>query len=429
MRLSQYFLPIIKEIPLEAKLISHILMLRSSLIYKSSSGIYSWLPLGRRVLNKIEGFLRKEHDSLFANEILLPTIQPASLWRLSNRYNVYGQEMLKIKDRYNREMLYAPTAEEAMIDVVKLNFCNYKDLPKILYQIHWKFRDEIRPRFGVMRCREFFMKDAYSFDTSSKNLNKTYALMYKFYLNIFLKIKLPVIAVYANNGPIGGDISHEFHVIAKNGESTIFYDKRLEYLIKKKDIDLKQLNNHYSVIKNIHNPIQSSILQKYLKKTQGIEVGHIFSLGTKYSKYMGLLIPGKDGRYIVPHMGCFGVGISRLVAAIVELHHDKSGIIWPEIISPFKVGIINLRTDNKNCINTCEYIYTVLQNQGIDSLYDDRNERAGIKFSTMDLIGLPWQLIISPDGLKGSIIELKNRKTGKRYRLNLESAIMNFTKF
>ncbi|MCP4923891.1 MAG: proline--tRNA ligase [bacterium] len=423
MRLSQYFLPTLKETPAEAKVASHVLMLRAGMIHQTAAGIYSWLPMGTRVLKKIEQIVREEQDALCAHEMLLPTIQPADLWRESERYEAYGKEMLRIVDRHDRDMLYGPTAEEVITDVARSHFQSYRDLPQILYQIHWKFRDEIRPRFGVMRGREFFMKDAYSFDASFEDAQKTYYRMYEAYLRTFARMGLAAIGVRAETGPIGGDLSHEFQVLAQTGESEIFYDKRMDDLRDQDTIDVKAMAGLYAASDELHDPSQCPVPEKDLRSTRGIEIGHIFYLGTKYSEIMGLSVPGKDGKPITPHMGCFGIGVSRLVGAVIEASHDENGIIWPEAVAPFKVGILNMRVDDIECSKACESVYNTLKEKGIEVLYDDRDVRAGVKFSTMDLIGLPWQLTIGPKGLKNGVVELKKRATGEKEELSLESAL------
>ena len=428
MRLSKYFIPTLKENPSEAKIMSHRLMLRAGLIRQASAGIYSWMPLGLRVLKKIENIVRKEQERAGACEILMPTIQTADLWKESGRYEDYGREMLRITDRGDREMLYGPTNEEQVTDIFRSNVTSYKNLPLNLYQIQWKFRDEIRPRFGVMRGKEFLMKDNYSFDLDEESSRYSYKKMFLAYLRTFEQLGLKTIPMAADTGPIGGDLSHEFLVIAETGESEVFYDKDYENmdwgrtnLSYQDDESLNVLldicNSTYAATDEKHDPNHPNINWDKLKKGRGIEVGHIFNFGTKYSEAMNAVVQNKEGQKIAVHMGSYGIGVSRLVGAIIEANHDEVGIIWPESVAPFKVGIVNLRVGDDDCDKASEKLYSELENLGVETLYDDRDERAGAKFSTMDLIGLPYVITIGPRGLKSGLLEIKDRKTGERFDL------------
>ncbi len=424
MRLSNYFLTTFRETPNEAQIVSHRLMLRTSMIFQTTSGIYSWLPLGLRVLKKVENIVREEQDKASAQEVILPTIQPADLWRESGRYDAYGKEMLRILDRHDREMLYGPTAEEVVTDIFRNLIFSYKDLPKLLYQIHWKFRDEIRPRFGVMRAREFLMKDCYSFDLTEADARNSYQLMFETYLKTFSRMGLTAVPVKAPTGAIGGDLSHEFQIIAETGESEIFYDAVLDDLRNSSQlVDVKQLMTIYAAADEMHDPEKCPVPKDQLRSARGIEVGHIFYFGTKYSESMQALVTDQHGNKTAVHMGSYGIGISRLVAAIIEANHDENGIIWPESVTPFQVGLLNLRTGDTVCDRLCTKLYNQLTQQGIEVLYDDRPERAGVKFADMDLIGLPYQLIVGPKGAATNTIEVKNRSSSERHELSFESAI------
>lgn len=424
MLLSQYFMPTLKETPSEAQIISHRLMLRAGMIYQTSAGIYAWLPMATRVLDNIQRIVREEQDRAGAQEVILPTIQSADLWRQSGRYEAYGQEMLRFKDRHEREILYTPTAEEAITDIAAHHIKSYRDLPKMLYQIQWKFRDEIRPRFGVMRGREFLMKDCYSFDITYEGALRSYQLMLEAYIKSFIRMGLTAIPVKADPGAIGGNLSQEFHVLASTGESLIYYDQQLDTLLKDpKNIDVEQLMSIYAAEETLHNPKECLVPEAQLKQARGIEVGHIFYFGTKYSEAFNMKVSGPTGDMIIPHMGSYGIGISRLVGAIIEANHDEAGIIWPEGVAPFKVGLISIRTDDEATTKTCRHLYETLQNQGISVLYDDREERPGAKFATMDLMGAPWQLRVGPKGLEKGLIELKNRRTSETKELSIESAL------
>ncbi len=420
MRLSKYFIPTIKENPSEAHIISHTLMLRSGMIRQSSAGIYVWLPTGFLVMNKIADIVREEQNRAGAIEILMPTIQPAELWQKSGRYEAYGKEMLRITDRSNREMLYGPTNEEMITDLFKNTVKSYKQLPLNLYHIQWKFRDEVRPRFGIMRGREFLMKDNYSFDLDFEGAKESYNKMYVAYLRTFARLGLTAIPVRADAGAIGGDLSHEFQILAETGESTLYYDKGIENFDLadlKGDIDdatVAKLRSYYAMEEEKHDADNCPVAPENLKSAKGIEVGHIFYFGKKYSESMGAKITGPDGNEVNVEMGSYGIGVSRLVGALIEANHDENGIVWPEEVAPYKVGIINLRFKDENCSAACDTLYRKLLDRGVEVLYDDRDAGAGTKFADMDLIGLPWQIIIGPKGLDRGAYELKNRRTGER---------------
>lgn len=420
MRLSKYFIPTIKENPSEAHIISHTLMLRSGMIRQSSAGIYVWLPTGFLVMNKIADIVREEQNRAGAIEMLMPTIQPAELWQKSGRYEAYGKEMLRITDRSNREMLYGPTNEEMITDLFKNTVKSYKQLPLNLYHIQWKFRDEVRPRFGIMRGREFLMKDNYSFDLDFEGAKESYNKMYVAYLRTFARLGLTAIPVRADAGAIGGDLSHEFQILAETGESTLYYDKGIENFDLadlKGDIDdatVAKLRSYYAMEEEKHDADNCPVAPENLKSAKGIEVGHIFYFGKKYSESMGAKITGPDGNEVNVEMGSYGIGVSRLVGALIEANHDENGIVWPEEVAPYKVGIINLRFKDENCSAACDTLYRKLLDRGVEVLYDDRDAGAGTKFADMDLIGLPWQIIIGPKGLDRGAYELKNRRTGER---------------
>ncbi len=423
MRLSNYFLPTLKETPLEASVISHQLLLRAGMIRQTASGIYSWLPLGLRVLRKIENIIRQEMDKTNALEVLMPTIQPAELWIESGRYDAYGKEMLRIKDRHDRDILYGPTHEEVITDLFRKNINSYKDLPKNFYQIHWKFRDEIRPRFGLMRGREFLMKDSYSFDLDEENARKTYNLMYETYYKIFLRMGLKPIALRADTGAIGGDLSHEFHILADVGESAIFYDKKLDDILANNTadnlLDIQSLQKIYATADDLHDPNNCPISNDQLVSRRGIEVGQVFNFGLKYSQALNAFVIGANGEKIYPNMGSYGIGVSRVVSAAIEANHDDKGIIWPEVIAPFSVLLINIRNNNEACNKACEEIYYKLQNQGVEILYDDTANSLGQKFAVADLIGIPKQIIIGPKSLSSGRAEIKDRRTGEKKEINI----------
>jgi len=431
MRLSRYFLPTLKETPAEAQIASHRLMLRAGLVRQGAAGIYSWLPMGLKVLKNIEQIVREEQNAAGAQEVLMPTIQSADLWQESGRYDDYGKEMLRIEDRHGRQMLFGPTNEEMITDIFRREIKSYKDLPKNLYHIQWKFRDEIRPRFGVMRGREFLMKDAYSFDLSEEAGRRSYNAMFVAYLRTFARLGLKAIPMRADTGPIGGDLSHEFIVLAETGESEVFFDKAFEALdpmVKvTEDEDLQPIvdawTEHYAATDEIHDADNCPVDAAGLVTGRGIEVGHIFFFGEKYSKPMKASVQGPEGEMVNVQMGSYGVGVSRLVGAIIEACHDENGIIWPESVAPFNVGLMNLRRKDDDCTAACDKLYAGLQAAGVDVLYDDKDDGAGAKFANMDLIGLPWQLAVGPRGLKNGVVELKNRKTGEREELTPEAAV------
>lgn len=422
MRLTAYFMPTLKETPVDAQIASHRLMLRAGMITQTTSGIYTWLPLGLRVLKKIEQIVREEQNKAGALEVLMPTIQPADLWRTSGRYDAYGKEMLRIVDRHEREMLYGPTAEEVITDIFSRYVKSYKDLPKRLYNIQWKFRDEIRPRFGVMRGREFLMKDTYSFDINFEEFKKTYQAMLDAYVKTFKRMGLTAIPVRADSGAIGGNMSHEFQVLAATGESEIYYDVAYESL-KDEEITLERLQSLYAMSDEMHDPATCTVPADQLKVMRGIEVGHIFYFGTKYSEPFGASVTGPEGTQIMAEMGSYGIGVSRLVGAIIEAFHDEGGIKWPEAVAPFKVGLINLKVGDDACVKACDNLYEKLSDAGVEVLYDDRDKAAGAKFADMDLIGLPWQIAVGPRGVAVGQCELKNRHTGEKIEISMEDVL------
>ena len=420
MRLSNYFLPTIKETPSEAQIASHRLMLRAGLIKQQAAGIYSWLPLGLAVLRNIENIVNDELQKAGCVPLLMPTLQPTELWKESGRYDALGKEMLRFNDRAERELLYSPTNEEMIVDIFRSYIKSYKQLPKNLYQIQWKFRDEVRPRFGVMRGREFLMKDAYSFHASALDATREYWKMYDVYHAIFKRLGLQTIAVRAETGAIGGDLSHEFHVLAETGESAIYYDKKFDELragnITLSDDEQRKL---YAAADEMHKPDACPVAKENLREGRGIEVGQVFFLGNKYTKAMNVSVATSDGGTVHPEMGCYGIGVSRLVGAIIEASHDEAGIIWPESVAPFKVAIINLRSGDAGCDAACEKLYAELTAKNITVLYDDTDARAGEKFATQDLIGTPWQITIGPKGVERGIAEVKNRKSGEKKEVAL----------
>jgi prolyl-tRNA synthetase len=414
MKLSNYFLPTLKETPNDAVVTSHQLMIRAGMIRQTASGIYSWLPLGLKVLRKIQNIVTYEMDKIGGLEILMPTIQPAELWIESGRYEAYGKEMLRIKDRHDRDILYGPTHEEVVTDIFRKNITSYKDLPKNLYQIHWKFRDEIRPRFGVMRGREFLMKDGYSFDLDEAAARKTYNLIYTTYFKIFKKIGLKAIALRADTGAIGGDLSHEFHILAESGESAIYYDKKFDEISASDNFNIDEMQKIYAMADEMHNLETCLIPKSQLASKRGIEVGHIFNFGIKYSKALNATVTGINGEKIYPNMGSYGIGVSRLVAAVIEASHDDNGIIWPKNIAPFEFAIINLKSGDENCDRICEEIYQKLTANNKEVLYDDTKNNIGQKFSVMDLIGIPTQIIVGPKLVAEQKIEIKDRKSNNK---------------
>ena len=439
MRWSRAFLPVLKESPSDAQIVSHKLMLRAGLVRQTAAGIYAWLPLGFRVLKKIEQIVREEQDRSGALEMLMPTLQSAELWRESGRYDAYGPEMLRIKDRHEREMLYGPTNEEMITALFRDEVKSYRDLPRTLYHIQWKFRDEVRPRFGVMRGREFLMKDAYSFDLDEVGARQSYYTQMLAYLRTFQRLGIQAVPMKAASGPIGGDLSHEFIVLAPTGESEVFYDAAYEQFDWQQS-DLRygdeaglqglfdRVNSTYAATDETHDVARWEVLPEASRRTgRGIEVGHIFYFGDKYSAAMGLKVSGRDGTPVTPHMGSYGVGVSRLVGAIIEASHDDAGIVWPEAVAPWRVGIVTMRADDEPSVTAADELYAKLRSAGVDTLYDDRDERGGVKLGSMDLIGLPWQLIVGPRGIASGTVELKRRSTGEREELSIESALARLT--
>jgi prolyl-tRNA synthetase len=437
MRVSRFFMPLLRETPAEAQIVSHRFMLRAGLIRQASAGIYSWLPLGHRVLRKIEQIVREEQDRAGAIELLMPTLQSAELWRESGRYEAYGKEMLRIKDRHDRDLLYGPTNEELITEIFRSSVRSYKDLPRNLYHIQWKFRDEIRPRFGVMRGREFLMKDAYSFDIDADGARKSYNRMFVAYLRTFARLGLKAVPMKADTGPIGGDLSHEFIVLAETGESQVYCHRDLVDMPVPENVDfqgdltpyINQRTSLYAATEEKHDPDAfAAIPEDKRLAARGIEVGHIFYFGTKYSKPMNAKVAGPKGEDVLVEMGSYGIGVSRLVGAIIEASHDEAGIIWPESVAPFRAGLISLKADDPRTREVCEDLYAKLGAAGVDVLYDDTEERAGAKFSTFDLIGLPWQVIVGPRGLANGQVEVKNRRTGERQNLTPEAALNLLTR-
>lgn len=413
MRLSHYFAPTLKETPSDAQVISHQLMLRGGFIDQCASGLYSWLPLGQRVLSNIEKIVADEQDKIGCHRVIMSTLQPASLWIQSGRYDDYGKEMLRVKDRHDRDLLFGPTNEEVITDLVKHYIKSYRELPQTLYQITWKFRDEIRPRFGVMRGREFLMKDGYSFDLDYEGARETYKNIFQSYLQTFNRLGLKAIPVRADSGAIGGDLSHEFQIMASTGESTVYYDKAYDAL-SSSDRTYERLSSLYAAADEKHDPKTCPIPSDQVQSARGIEVGHIFYFGQKYSKAMNLKVSGPDGQMIIPEMGSYGIGVSRLVAAIIEASHDEHGIIWPESVSPFMFGLILAKTGDQTLDQLAESLYHQIKSAGFEVLFDDRNERPGVKFADMDLIGIPHHLIIGNKALQDQVIEYKCRRTSKR---------------
>jgi prolyl-tRNA synthetase len=438
MRLSRFFLPVLRETPKEAEIVSHQLMLRSGMVRQASAGIYSWLPLGFRVLEKIAQIVREEQDRSGAIEMLMPTIQSAELWRESKRYDAYGPEMLRFLDRHEREMLYGPTNEELITQIFRDGVKSYRDLPRNLYHIQWKFRDEVRPRFGVMRGREFLMKDAYSFDLTAEAARHSYNKMFVAYLRTFARMGLQSIPMAAETGPIGGDLSHEFIILAETGESRVFCHADLvAQRPPAADIDfdadlsplIGQWTQAYAATDDKHDQarFEAEVPADKRVTARGIEIGHIFFFGTRYSEPMGCRVQGPDGGMIAVQMGSYGVGVSRLVGAIIEASHDASGIVWPVPVAPFEVGLVNLKAGDKDTDAACNELYAKLGRAGVSVLLDDTEERAGAKFATMDLIGLPFQLIVGPKGLKSGEVEVKERKSGERAAMTPDAALKRLT--
>ncbi len=438
MRLSRYFLPILKENPREAEIVSHRLMLRAGMIRQQSAGIFSLLPLGLKVLNKVTQIIREEQNRAGAIEILMPTIQSADLWRESGRYDDYGKEMLRIEDRHERDMLFGPTNEEMVTDIFRSYVKSYKDLPLNLYHIQWKFRDEVRPRFGVMRGREFLMKDAYSFDIDFDASKAAYNRMFVSYLRTFERMGMKAIPMRADTGPIGGSLSHEFIILADTGESEVFCHADFKTMkAPGADIDfgnnaqiaaiVDQWTTPYAATDEMHDEAAwAAIPGEQQMNARGIEVGHIFHFGTKYSEPMGAKVTGSDGKEHFVSMGSYGIGPTRVVAAIIEASHDDNGIIWPDAVAPFNLSVINMKPGNGECDAACETLYATLTAAGHDVLYDDTDKSAGQKFATHDLIGVPWQIIAGPRSVASGEVEVKNRKTGERETMTIDAAVNRF---
>lgn len=440
MRLSRYFLPVLKETPADAQIASHRLMLRAGMIRQQSAGIYSWLPLGYKVLKNVENIVHEEQQRVGHIPLLMPTLQSADLWRESGRYDAYGDEMLRISDRHGRDMLYGPTNEEMITDIFRAHVGSYKDLPLTLYHVQWKFRDEVRPRFGVMRGREFLMKDGYNFDLTKEDAMHAYNRHLVSYLRTYERMGLQAIPMRADSGPIGGDDTHEFLVLADTGESEVFYDKNVtDIKLGNRDIDpynvdechgvMEEFTSLYARTDETHDAAEfAKVPQDRQMTARGIEVGQIFYFGTKYSESMGASVVGQDGKRTPVHMGSHGIGVSRLLGALIEANHDDKGIIWPEGVTPFHVGIVNLKQGDDEADGACEALYKSFQALGLDPLYDDRKERAGGKFATMDLIGLPWRITVGPRGLKNGVVEVTSRRTGESEDMTPEMAIEKIAK-
>src|SRR6187431_1476543 len=435
MRLSRYFMPILRETPKEAEIVSHRLMLRAGMMRQEAAGIYAFLPLGLRVLKKVEQIVREEQNRSGAIELLMPTLQSADLWRESGRYDGYGKEMLRIKDRHERDMLYGPTNEEMITEISRAYVRSYRDLPLNLYHIQWKFRDEVRPRFGLMRGREFLMKDAYSFDTDQAGAVHSYNKMFVAYLRTFARMGLKAIPMIAETGPIGGNLSHEFIILASTGESEVFCHKDyLDFAVPDANVNFDDIaglqgivdkwTSLYAATSEKHDAAAFAKLPADKQvSARGIEVGHIFYFGTKYSEPMKAVVTGPDGSEKPVHGGSYGIGPSRLVAAVIEACHDDAGLKWPEAVAPFKVAILNLKQGDSATDAACEQLYRQLRAKGVDVLYDDLDQRPGAKFATADLIGVPWQLLVGPRGLAEGKIEVKKRADGSRQLLTPDDAL------
>jgi len=434
MRLSRYFLPVLKESPKEAEIVSHKLMLRAGMIKQQAAGSYSWLPLGLRVLNKVVRIIEEEQDRSGAVQLLMPTIQSADLWRESGRYDAYGEEMLRLRDRHKRDMLYGPTNEEMVTDIFRTYVKSYRDLPLNLYHVQWKFRDEVRPRFGTMRSREFLMKDAYSFDLDEAAAQRAFQRMFVAYLRTFHRMGLVGVPMRADTGPIGGDMSYEFHVLADTGESAVFLhadivDKPIPPIDTDFRGDLAPIFEDWTSLYAATDEMldearfRAEVPADKQLSARGIEVGHIFYFGTKYSEPMKASVTGPDGNQITVHMGSYGIGPSRVVPAIIEASHDENGIVWPVPVAPFEVQLVNLKAGDADTDAACERLYAELQAAGLDTLYDDRDQPAGQKFATADLIGVPYHVILGPRGLKDGQVEIKHRRSGERETLPLAAAV------
>ncbi len=432
MRLTRSLLPTIKQNPAEAQIASHRLMLRAGLVRQVAAGIYAWLPAGWRVLRNIAQVVREEQDRVGAQELLLPTLQSADLWRSTGRYDAYGPEMLRLKDRHDRDLIYSPTNELLIADLLRQSVHSYRELPQILYHIQWKFRDETRPRFGVMRGREFLMKDGYSFDLDHAAAVRSYRIMMLAYLRTFQRLGVQAVPMAADTGPIGGDLSHEFHILAPTGESQVFYDAGVETIrIGTDDVDHTdpgQLDRFFTAVTTPYAATDEKhdlaaweqVPAERRREGRGIEVGQIFNFGTLYSELVGLQVAGPDGTSIAPNMGSYGIGVSRLVGALIEAHHDDAGIIWPDSVAPFRAAILNLKQGDAATGALCEQAYAAMPGR---ALYDDREERAGVKFADADLMGHPWQVIVGPRGAAAGTVELKRRATGERQELTLDAAL------
>jgi prolyl-tRNA synthetase len=436
MRLSRYFLPVLKETPAEAQIVSHRLMLRAGMIKQAAAGIYSWLPLGYRVLRRIEAIVHEEQQRAGHIPVLMPTLQPSELWQESGRYDAFGPEMLRVRDRHDRDMLYGPTNEEMITDIFRSHVSSYRDLPLTLYHIQWKFRDEVRPRFGVMRGREFLMKDGYNFDVDEASAKHAYNRHLVSYLRTYERMGLQAIPMKAETGPIGGDYSHEFLVLAETGESGVVYDARVtDIRLGERQIDyddrdacrgvLDEFTALYARTEDTHDEavFAERVPEDRRRHARGIEVGQIFYFGTKYSEPMGAVVTDEGGARVPVHMGSHGIGVSRLVGALIEANHDERGIVWPEGVTPFHAGIVNLRQGDGATDAACADIYGRLRTAGLDPLYDDTGERAGAKFATMDLIGLPWRVTVGPRGLAAGKVELTCRRTGDSEEVSPDAAV------
>ena len=436
MRLSRYFLPVLKETPAEAQIASHRLMLRAGMVKQQAAGIYSWLPLGFRVLKNVERIVHEEQQRAGHIPVLMPTLQNADLWRESGRYDAYGPEMLRIRDRQDRDLLYGPTNEEMITDIFRSHVTSYRDLPLTLYHIQWKFRDEMRPRFGVMRGREFLMKDGYNFDVSKEQALVAYDRHMVSYLRTYERMGLTAIPMRADSGPIGGDDTHEFLVLAETGESEVFYDSAVTDLrLGDRAVDYAdpaqlrticdEWTTPYARTDETHDQaaFEERVPEDRRRVSRGIEVGQIFYFGTKYSEPMGAVVQTDAGERVPVHMGSHGIGVSRLVGALIEANHDERGIIWPEGVTPFHAGIVNLRQGDSACDAACAELEAGMEAMGLDPLYDDREERAGAKFATMDLIGLPWRITVGPRGLGNGVVELTSRRTGESEEMPPEEAL------
>ncbi len=439
MRLSRYFLPILRETPKEAEIASHRLMLRAGMIRQEAAGIYAFLPLGLRVLDKVCRIVREEQNRSGAIELLMPTIQSAELWRESGRYEAYGREMLRIKDRHERDMLYGPTNEEMITEIFRSYVRSYKDLPLNLYHIQWKFRDEVRPRFGLMRGREFLMKDAYSFDVDFAGAKHAYNRMFVAYLRTFARMGLRSIPMVAESGPIGGNLSHEFIILAETGESEVFCHRDyLDFEVPGPDVDFGSVaglqaivdrwTQLYAATSDKHDEAAfAKVPPEKRLSARGIEVGQVFYFGTKYSEPMKALVAGHDGVERPVHMGSYGIGPTRLLPALIEVFHDEAGIKWPQAVAPFTVAILNLKQGASDTDQACERLYAALTTKGIDTLYHDLDERPGSKFATADLIGVPWQILVGPRGLAEGKVELKRRSDGSRELVSPQDALVRLS--